>query len=63
MLGEHRGQAADLKSLVSCLEILADFAVQHAELIEEIDLNPIKALSHGCIIVDALMVGRESKAG
>jgi acyl-CoA synthetase (NDP forming) len=64
MLGEHRGQAAaDLKSLVSCLEMLADFAVQHAELIEEIDLNPIKALSHGCIIVDALMVGRESKAG
>ena len=64
MLGEHRGRAAaDLKSLVRCLEALADFATQHAELIEEIDLNPIKALSHGCIIVDALMVGRESKAG
>jgi acyl-CoA synthetase (NDP forming) len=61
MLGGHRGQAAaDLKSLVHCLEKLADFAVQHAELIEEIDLNPIKALPHGCIIVDALMVGRES---
>jgi hypothetical protein len=64
VLGAHRGQAAaDVKGLVACLEMLADFAVRNAELIEEIDLNPIKALPKGCIIVDALIVARASKAG
>jgi acyl-CoA synthetase (NDP forming) len=64
VLDAHRGRpAADVKSLVACLEMLADFAVQNAELIEEIDLNPIKALPNGCIIVDALIVARASKAG
>jgi acetyltransferase len=57
MLHEHRGgAAADVKGLIACLEGLADFAWQNAELIEEVDLNPIKALPHGCIIVDALIV-------
>jgi acyl-CoA synthetase (NDP forming) len=57
MLHEHRGgAAADVKGLIACLEGLADFAWQNAELIEEVDLNPIKALPHRCVIVDALIV-------
>jgi hypothetical protein len=63
MLSGHRGTAAaDVASLETCLELLADFALQNAKLIEEIDLNPVKALPHGCVIVDALIVGREPKA-
>jgi acyl-CoA synthetase (NDP forming) len=61
MLGPIRGGlGADVKSLVQALEALGDFAQQNAEAIEDIDLNPIKALpeGRGCIIVDALIVAR-----
>jgi acyl-CoA synthetase (NDP forming) len=60
-LGAVRGRpAADVESLSRCLAMLADFAEQNAHLIEEVDLNPIKALPQprGCIIVDALIVAR-----
>ena len=60
MLGAVRGRpAADVKSLVACLEALGDFAWHNADLLEEIDLNPIKALpeGRGCVVVDALIVG------
>ena len=62
MLGEVRGRpAADVKSLAACLEALADFAQQNGDMLEEVDLNPIKALpqGRGGIIVDALIVGRK----
>jgi acyl-CoA synthetase (NDP forming) len=61
MLGEVRGRpAADIKSLAACLEALADFAQQNGDILEEVDLNPIKALpeGRGCMVVDALIVGR-----
>jgi acetate---CoA ligase (ADP-forming) len=72
MIGEPRGAAvlgpmrgspgADVKSLIRALEALADFAEHNAEAIEEIDLNPIKALpqGRGCVIVDALIVARRT---
>jgi len=52
--------AADVKSVVACLEALADFASAHADRLAEIDLNPIKALpeGRGCVVVDALIVMR-----
>jgi acyl-CoA synthetase (NDP forming) len=59
LLGAVRGrQASDVKSLVTCLYALADFAWHHAAAIAEIDLNPIKVLpeGRGCIVVDALIV-------
>jgi hypothetical protein len=54
------GPGADIQSLVDCLYGLADFARTHAELIAEIDLNPIKVLpkGQGCVVVDALIVLR-----
>ncbi len=59
MLGSVRGgPPADRAALAACLEALADFAWQNAELLAEVDLNPIKALPHGCVVVDALIVGR-----
>jgi acetate---CoA ligase (ADP-forming) len=64
LLGAIRGRpAADIASLAACLEALADFAQQNADMIDEIDLNPIKALpeGRGCVVVDALIVARLPK--
>jgi acetate---CoA ligase (ADP-forming) len=61
MLGSIRGRpAADVRSLVACLEALADFAQCNADVLDEIDLNPIKVLpaGRGCVVVDALIVTR-----
>ena len=53
--------AADVGSVVACLEALADFAQQNADVLDEVDLNPIKVLERGagCRIVDALIVPRK----
>src|SRR5205823_7659721 len=66
LLGAIRGRPdADIASLAACLEALADFAQQNADMIDEIDLNPIKALpeGRGCIVVDALIVARPPAKG
>src|SRR5262249_15112983 len=50
--------AADVKSVASCLEALADCAEQNADGLDEVDLSPTKALPQGdgCVVVDALIV-------
>jgi len=54
--------AADIRSLAACLYSLSDFAEAHADVLAEVDLNPIKARPNGCIVVDALIVaGPQSK--
>ena len=64
MLASVRGRpAADVKSIAGCLEALADFAQCNADVLDEIDLNPIKVLPEGCIAVDALIVARASVRG
>ena len=66
MLGSIRGRpAADVASLAACLEALGDFAHHNADVLDEIDLNPIKALPQGCgcIVVDALIVARSAPPG
>jgi acetate---CoA ligase (ADP-forming) len=66
MLGPIRGRpAADVASLVACLEALADFAQCNADVLDEIDLNPIKVLpaGRGCVVVDALIVGQQPARG
>jgi hypothetical protein len=64
LLGGIRGRpAADVASLAACLYALADFAWQNAATLEEVDLNPIMALPQGCVIVDALIVGRAPARG
>jgi len=63
MLGSVRGRpAADAASLAACLYALADFAYANGDLLEEVDLNPIKALpqGRGCLVVDALIVPRRA---
>jgi acetate---CoA ligase (ADP-forming) len=64
MLASVRGRpAADVRSIAACLEALADFAQCNADVLDEIDLNPIKALPDGCVVVDALIVARASVQG
>jgi len=66
MLGAIRGRpAADVASLAACLNALADFAHHNADMLDEIDLNPIKALpeGRGCVVVDALIVARPQRKG
>jgi acyl-CoA synthetase (NDP forming) len=59
LLGPLRGRpAADISKLAACLYALADFAVANADVITEVDLNPIKARPQGCVVVDALIVTR-----
>jgi len=66
MLGAIRGRPpADVKSLAACLNALGDFAHHNADVLQEIDLNPIKALpeGRGCVVVDALIVARSPARG
>jgi acetate---CoA ligase (ADP-forming) len=64
LLGAVRGKpAADVQALAECLYALGDFAWHNAERIAEIDLNPIKALPQGCVVVDALIVARPDSKG
>jgi acetate---CoA ligase (ADP-forming) len=66
LLAAVRGApAADVASVVACLEALADFAQQNADVLDEVDLNPIKALpqGRGCVVVDALIVARAPARG
>jgi acyl-CoA synthetase (NDP forming) len=60
LLGAFRGRkAADTAALAQCLYALSDFAAANSDRIQEIDLNPIKARTKGCVIVDALIVPRQ----
>ena len=62
LLGAHRrGEAADVKSLAALLYALGDFAWHNAQIIAEIDLNPIKVHARGSIVVDALIVAQPPK--
>lgn len=59
LLGEFRGQpAADVEALVDLMVRLGRFASDHADIVGEIDLNPVlvHAESKGVSVVDALIV-------
>src|SRR5690348_9729079 len=61
LLGAVRGApAADRAALAELIVKLSRFAADHAELIEEIDLNPVivHAEGEGLTVVDALIVKR-----
>ena len=62
LLGAVRGAPpADRTALAELIATLSRFAADHAELIEEIDLNPVivHPQGHGVTVVDALIVKRE----
>jgi acetate---CoA ligase (ADP-forming) len=62
LLDAFRGRAAaDIGALAQCLYRPSDFAAANCERIDEINLNPIKVREKGCVIVDALIVTRQSQ--
>jgi acetyl-CoA synthetase len=56
VLTGYRGrQRCDMLALVDAIAAIAQFATTHAERLEELDVNPLLALPHGAIAVDALI--------
>lgn len=63
LFGAFRGRPPlDVDALAKCLYALSDFAVAHADRLEELDLNPIfvRPKGLGCVAVDAMIVMREA---
>lgn len=63
LLGAHRGQpAADIPALADLMVRLSHFAADHADIIKEIDLNPVLVhpAGQGTTLADALIVKRTS---
>ena len=62
MLAGYRGRpGCDLPALLDAIEGVAEFALAHAERLEELDVNPLLALPHGAMAVDALIRIKEPK--
>ena len=60
LLKGARGQPpADLDALADAISLLSLFAAVHADAIESVEMNPVRALSDGCLALDALIVKRE----
>ena len=60
LLKGARGQPpADLDALAEAISRLSLFAAVHADAIESVEMNPVRALPNGCLALDALIVTRE----
>lgn len=56
LLRGYRGRpAADLPALVDAIEAVLRFADAHADTLLELEINPLLALPHGAVAVDALL--------
>jgi len=60
LLRGYRGApAADLDAVCDAIARISEFAADHADLIEEIDVNPLLARPDGAVALDALIVLRD----
>ena len=55
VLSGFRGRAADLEATVSAVEAIAAFALDHADRLVELEVNPLLVLADGAMAVDALI--------
>jgi succinyl-CoA synthetase beta subunit len=55
VLEGFRGQAADLEAVVSAVQAIAAFALDHADRLVELEVNPLLVLPDGAMAVDALI--------
>lgn len=63
VLEGYRGKpGCDMPALVDTITAIADWAMAHADRLEEMDVNPLLALPTGAIAVDALIRIREPQA-
>ena len=63
VLGGYRGKpGCDMPALVDAIARIADWAMAHADRLEEMDVNPLLALPEGAVAVDALIRMREPEA-
>lgn len=63
LLQGYRGEpAADLDAVCEAIARISEFAADHADAVEEIDVNPLLAQPDGAVALDALVVlrGRQS---
>lgn len=60
LLAGYRGKVGcDIPALVDAIARIAGFAMDHADRLEEMDVNPLLALPHSTMAVDALIRMRE----
>lgn len=60
LLQGYRGApAADLDAVCDAIARISEFAADHADRVEEIDVNPLLARPHDAIALDALIVLRD----
>jgi len=60
LLQGYRGApAADLDAVCEAIARISEFAADHADAIEEIDVNPLLARADGAVALDALIVLRD----
>lgn len=63
LLRGHRGKpAADLPALLDAIEAVLGFAEAHAAELVELEINPLIAIPHGAVAVDALLRLADSSA-
>ena len=61
LLQGYRGMpAADVDAVCDAIARISEFAADHADLVEEIDVNPLLARPDGAIALDALIVLRDN---
>ena len=61
LLQGYRGTpAADLDAVCDAIARISEFAADHADLVEEIDVNPLLARPDGAVALDALIVLRDN---
>jgi acyl-CoA synthetase (NDP forming) len=57
--GVRGAEPSDVDAVVNAIAALSSLATHLGDLIGEFDINPLIAGPHGCIAVDALVVGRK----
>ena len=60
LLSGYRGKkAADLDAVLDAVEAVQRFVIDHADRLDELDINPLMAMPEGAIVADALIRMRD----
>ena len=58
--GMRGAPAVDVPAFCEAAAVLSVMALEFADLLTEVDINPIKVLEQGCMGLDALIIGKTS---